>query len=460
MVKKLETTNVVEIPTPNPEPIHALQKEFSLCQATGRLSLIRNSDFTTGDETATESFFSLKDGEILMRRHITELGLLVHDSQFRFIFSDFFESPNTRMIRRTCFDPDERGHDCLNYWVEPLIKPRQGDWQIIKDWLFEILCDSDQEGFDYLIRWLAHLIQRPKEKPEVMLVLMGDEGTGKGTLFKILKRIFGRAIYSAEKPDQIVGRFNAILNRMLIVWSDEAIFVGNAAGQESLKSLITEEYITTELKHQEPKSIRSYHRFIATTNKEHFAQISVNNRRNAFYRVSDKQKQNRSYFGKLLHAIDNTDALPAFVHHLTTLDLTEFDPTKRPITEELKNQKLLSLSGVARYLKEVLDTENFVLVKDDKVPIGGVPYIGRPRILTRDFHEYYTLYDKSAERHAPLQQKAIKSKVKELIPSASDYRANDKHGIEFPVLNIARQEFQSYLTHDIEDWNLPTKKDK
>ena len=43
---------------------------------------------------------------------------------------------------------------------------------------------------------------------------------------------------------------------------------------------------------------------------------------------------------------------------------------------------------------------------------------------------------------------------------AIDYRENDKRGIQFPVLDIARQEFQSYLTHDIEDWNLPTQKNK
>ena len=65
---------------------------------------------------------------------------------------------------------------------------------------------------------------------------------------------------------------------------NSAIFVaGNEKHRDSLKSVISEPYISTEIKHQTIKQVKSFHRFIAATNREHFANIEVSDRRNVFY---------------------------------------------------------------------------------------------------------------------------------------------------------------------------------
>ena len=76
--------------------------------------------------------------------------------------------------------------------MEPVIKPTQGDWSRIRTHLYEVICDGDIELFEYLLDYVAHMLQRPEEKPGVMVVLLGSQGTGKGLFFQILQRVWGR----------------------------------------------------------------------------------------------------------------------------------------------------------------------------------------------------------------------------------------------------------------------------
>jgi hypothetical protein len=47
-----------------------------------------------------------------------------------------------------------------------------------RDYLLDVICDGDLGLFDYLIRFLAHALQHPEEKPGIMIVLIGAEGVG------------------------------------------------------------------------------------------------------------------------------------------------------------------------------------------------------------------------------------------------------------------------------------------
>ena len=102
---------------------------------------------------------------------------------------------------------------------------------------------------------------------------------------------------------------------------------------------------------------------------------------------------------------------------------------------------------------------NFVLASSAYVSVDGVPYVDEPLITTAKIKEYFTLYDKKAENWGALQQKQIKGLIKKIFPSAKvddSQRLDNKRAIRFPSLDVARQEFQIYLGHDIKEWNIPT----
>ena len=177
MANQNEKENVVYIDTPE-KPIHALQKRFCLCKANGKLSVIAIEEVEDTDELAVINHYSIQHAKVLLRRALESLPLDIAEGGYKFIIDDFLHSPNTRVVSKFAFDPRNLPDDTLNSWVKPPIKPVAGDWKSIEHWLFPVLCSRDQAAYDYLIRWIAHALQVPEKKPEVIIVLIGKEGTG------------------------------------------------------------------------------------------------------------------------------------------------------------------------------------------------------------------------------------------------------------------------------------------
>ena len=73
------------------------------------------------------------------------------------------------------------------------------------DFIKRIICKCDADKFDYVVNWLAFLLQKPNELPEVALVLMGGQGTGKGTFTRPLLQIAGQHGIELSTVDQLTG---------------------------------------------------------------------------------------------------------------------------------------------------------------------------------------------------------------------------------------------------------------
>ena len=69
-----------------------------------------------------------------------------------------------------------------NLWQSWGIEPKQGDWSVIDDHILNVIANGDRGKANYILDWIAHMVQRPWEKPGVALVLTGAKGTGKSLL--------------------------------------------------------------------------------------------------------------------------------------------------------------------------------------------------------------------------------------------------------------------------------------
>jgi len=138
----------------------------------------------------------------------------------------------------------------LNLWVGPYRKARKGHWKLIDTFLKNVICDGDEDSYNYLINYIAHALQLPEEKPGVMLILMGGQGIGKGTLGRIFQMIWTSTYLQVSNIDAVTGNFNAALERSFIVFMDEALFVGDRKSSNELKSLVTEPLIHINEQHQ------------------------------------------------------------------------------------------------------------------------------------------------------------------------------------------------------------------
>jgi len=217
----------------------------------------------------------------------------------------------------------------LNLWVGPTIKPKKGLYKFINEFLLEVICGGRQSEYNYLIRYIAHALQRPWEKPGVMIVMLGGQGIGKGTLGRILRKIWGSTYLQTNKIKQIVGDFNGSLERVFIVFLDEALFAGDKSSSDALKSLVTENFVHINEKHQPSRQINSYHRFFSATNADWFKSTERDDRRDFVLRVSEHKKGDYKFWNSLNAEIEGT-GINALAHDLLNMNLCDFNVRAKP----------------------------------------------------------------------------------------------------------------------------------
>lgn len=441
------------LPVPVLAPVSALgevQKRFRLMKLSGEIRVIDVAELNP--HTQGVNLYKKQEAEMLMRRFLETLAIASNSKQ---VVSDFWVNPATFVYDAIAFSPLKTPATTLNLWVGHTATPMPGDWSTLKWFLLNIICAGDVTLFIYLLRFLAHMLQRPEEKAGVMIVLLGAQGIGKGAFFHLLHRIWAMTSLQTSDVDAIVGRFNAALEKHYVILMDEALFAGDRKAAEKLKSLITEPQIRIEQKYEPSRSILSFHRFFAASNNDHFAQVDKDDRRFLFLRVSSKKQGATDFFERLFKDINDSVVIGALVHYLLNLHISNFNVRERPKTAEHLRQKLHSLSGFERFWFEVLTTGEIPVplnvTKQWSVPIF---------IATRDLINAFKNYDKNAGRYQAVQAQTVADKLARLCPSAVQARkshngAQDR-GYELPGIEVARANFNKALGANVRwEWVKP-----
>ena len=221
--------------------------------------------------------------------------------------------------------------------------------RLIMHHIKHILCRDDEQNFEYVLNWLAHVIQRPHVKTAVAIAIQGREGAGKGILWIFIRAIIGPAYYShITSMAQLTGRFNAsFLKQCLFAFVDEVAVDKSTSGRaqqhaDKMKTLISEDTHRIEQKHMPAITMRSYVNFVESSNHAHMLYIEDNTRRFLQLEAADtyagiETPRTAAYFTPLLAC------KPAyFAHLLYTRDISAFRPRAVPVTTGLMRQKLLS----------------------------------------------------------------------------------------------------------------------
>ena len=83
------------------------------------------------------------------------------------------------------------GH-AFNTFKDVSVEPVEGiDVTIFLDHVRDNLCNGNVAYYEYLMKWLAHLVQRPWERPLTGLSIIGGQGTGKGIFIDLIARMLG-----------------------------------------------------------------------------------------------------------------------------------------------------------------------------------------------------------------------------------------------------------------------------
>jgi hypothetical protein len=421
--------------------LEAVQQRFALITLK-KVGVIERQALAVrkADGIAEElTIFNRADGTLLIQRFVEERFPQDQGNRAK----QFMTHPSTVCYEGVEFNPRETTPRYLNLWVPPTVAPQQGDWSVIQEFILLVICDGVQASFDYLIRYIAHGLQRPWEKPGVMIAMLGGEGIGKGTLARILRRIWTATFLHTHTMKNIVGDFNESLERVFWVFLDEAIFAGDHAGANALKGLITEPTIHINPKGQPPRQLASYHRFVAATNAEHFKQVDPDNRRDFMLRVSEKRKGDENYWRSVSAAIDGVE-VAAMVFDLLAMDLSDYNPRNRPQTRELTRQKIHSLGSFARWWHDCLNRGAIDAYRADW------PDFVSTLALTDAIKES----TKGIRQFKQVTEAEIGTELKKVCSGVSrDQKKegnNRRRGFNLPPLPTARAMFEKYIGDTVE----------
>ena len=220
----------------------------------------------------------------------------------------------------------------------------------------KILCNNDEVVSEYFIKWIAHLIQYPANK-SICPTLISKQGAGKGTLLRLLNIIMGESkIYQTHNASRDVwGNFNSKMMNAFVVNLDELSKKETLEAEGRIKGLITEPNIDINMKGKNVITIRSYHRFIITTNKEEPINTSNDDRRNLIIRCSDELLNNKEYFDIINKMIENKKVAKCFFDYLNNLDVPKnFNNLDKPTTEYQENLKQLSKTPIDLFIEELV----------------------------------------------------------------------------------------------------------
>jgi hypothetical protein len=253
------------------------------------------------------------------------------------------------------FDPSGRkAPGVLNLWRGWPVRPEPGNWSLMQDHIRTIICGGRESIYDYVIRWLAHLVQKPYMPAEVAIVLRGLKGTGKGIFGKWLVRLCGQHGLHIMNAAHLTGKFAGHLLDAIFVFCDEAFAARDKQHESILKALITELVMLLEPKYRTPAMTANTLHLLMSSNADWVIPASHDERRYLMLDVLDDKKGDVSYFAALNQQMEQ-GGLAAMLYDLLHLDLGDFHPRAVPTTPELAVQKLHSLDTPGRWCLTVLD---------------------------------------------------------------------------------------------------------
>jgi hypothetical protein len=268
---------------------------------------------------------------------------------YKFIDKWWFD-PDIRCYSRVdVYSPSEEcPSDVFNLWVNYPCYTTIQDESIMYPCIYvlhhiRILCNHNEDVYNYVIHWLGQFIQFPHIKT-TGIFFASSEGAGKDSLLYLIKRLIGKnRIYETTRVDDVFGRFNSALVNCSLVVLNEVDASNTTKYDGGMKTIITEDIIPIEAKGSEIFNMRSFHRLFGFTNQVNYpVQTSSADRRKLIIRSSDEKIGDSSYFNTLYSYLDTDQVIGALFNYFNTLDVEEFNKTRGRHIPKTEYQEIIT----------------------------------------------------------------------------------------------------------------------
>jgi phage/plasmid-associated DNA primase len=218
----------------------------------------------------------------------------------------------------------------------------------------KILCNNDEIVYQYLINWIAQMIQFPEIKT-VVITLISQEGAGKGTLMKLFAKMLGnKKILETSTPSRdVFGSFNSLMSDCFLVNLNELSKTEVKGNEGQFKQMVTDGKLTINSKGVSQYQINSYHRFFITTNNLDPITTKKDDRRNVIIRSSDEKINDKKYFIEINDYLDNDAIVKTVYEYFKTIkNMDTFGSIPLPVIEYHSNLKESNRGVIDQWLEE------------------------------------------------------------------------------------------------------------
>jgi hypothetical protein len=298
------------------------------------------------------TFLRFEDFRYLyFNRYIAANGELMDIGKFWLTHEDRRQYPG--IVFKPGGEPIVNGK--LNLWTGWGVTPRRGDWSLLGEHIYEVLAARDDDVYNYIINFLAWAVQHPDQQPEVALVFKGERGTGRGTLGKVMCKLFGQHARHISSPAHLTGRFNAHLRQISFLFADEAYAPDDKSAEGTLKRLITEPTLTIEPKGRDVMEEPNRLHTMLASNEDWVVPAGAYERRYQVQEVANIHRQDASWFGPIYEQL-RSGGYEALLFDLLERDLGDWHPRDIVRTAALAEQQEQSLSAFDAWWFEMLQT--------------------------------------------------------------------------------------------------------
>ncbi|UIS24726.1 bifunctional DNA primase/polymerase [Xanthomonas phage vB_Xar_IVIA-DoCa6] len=263
----------------------------------------------------------------------------------------WIRSPHRRQYDGVIFDPEANHEGWLNLWRGWAVQPKKGDWSLLQELVRDVLCDGDKASYEYVLNWLAYMVQHPSQAAEVAMCFKGEKGTGKGTLGRAASFLAGSHGLQISSPEHLVGRFNSHLQNCICLFADEAFWAGDKSGEAKLKQLVTEPTIAYEGKGRDAVTGKNMIHIIMAANGDWVVPAGLDGeRRFAVFQVNNSRRGDKAFFSRLNKQMYRDGGIEGMLFDLLARNINGWAPRDDvPSTSALVDQKVMTMDDVERW---------------------------------------------------------------------------------------------------------------
>lgn len=433
----------------NAEIIERINSQFAIVVVGGKIKVLREKDHIPDpvlghyDLMDKESFRTLLQNDRVewtdpngKTKYVSVADLwLANDARRTF--------PNGMRLM-----PHKKGHQegYYNTWNGFAVEPREGDCGLLLSHIREVICDGNEDYYNWLIDWCADAVQDPAHPKGTCVVMRGEEGVGKGTLANTMGELFGSHYRHLIDDSHLLSNFNAHMMDALFIFADEITYGGNKKTAGKLKGMVTEEWLVGERKGVDAVGYRNMSHMMVASNSKWVIPAGTNSRRWFIVHVNNSHMGDRDYFASLNDQLD-CGGREAFLCFLLNKDITS-DLRKAPETEVLNEQRMKSVRfdttldwWITKITNGTLESNDF---KDHEMPW---PESVSTTDLYEEYEEFCLKRNRIPEHVTVFGKEMRKYGLKQYRPTINKIK---RRGFKIPSLESSAEVIKKEYGIDLE----------